>query len=525
VVSNPVFVARAAGRVVLEHEPNNDDAHAQKVEPPCDISGTFAPQGDVDVFRFRGRKADVWWIEAFAERIGSPADPALVVQKVGTKGPAQDLASADDLPDTGIGTRFNTQTVDAALRWQVPEDGLYQVLASDLHASQRGDPRLTYRLVIRPEQPDFNLVVVPYSAAATDAVTVRSGGRTAALVAAIRSDGFAGPIRVEARELPEGVRARPVTIGPGQLMAPIVFEAAEGAKTTVGPVTLVGFSHFGDRKEGLGYVAGAAPLGPDLNRSAMAGGMIWPPSPNATTPMPVVAPARLVRGFIISVRGEPAPLALSATPEAAVVAQGHQLPVALRVTRRAGFAQAVSASASELPPNMPGATVSIAKNAGAAVLPLFVPKNVPPGIYTFVVQGTGAYAFSKDQNAKQKPTINLSEPSNPITVTVRPAPVNLTASNKSGSLKQGTSLDVDVTVARQNGFAGPVRLTLAAPANLKLRGVPVVAALNQAHAKLVVQAAKDSPPGVGAGAFVRAAATVHGEEIEVEEPLQVTITK
>ena len=55
--------------------------------------------------------------------------------------------------------RFNTQTVDAALRWQVPDDGLYQVLISDLYASQRGHPRLTYRLVIRREQPDFALVL------------------------------------------------------------------------------------------------------------------------------------------------------------------------------------------------------------------------------------------------------------------------------------------------------------------------------------------------------------------------------
>ena len=93
------------------------------------------------------------------------ADPAFVVQKVGAKGqPPQDLASGDDLPDAGTGPRFNTQTVDAALRWQVPDDGLYQVLVSDLYGSQRGHPRLTYRLVIRREQPGFALVLLPDSA-------------------------------------------------------------------------------------------------------------------------------------------------------------------------------------------------------------------------------------------------------------------------------------------------------------------------------------------------------------------------
>ena len=63
-----------------------------------------ASPGDVDLYRFQGKKGDVWIIEAIAERQGSPADPALLIQKVGAKGqPPQDLASADDLPDAGAG--------------------------------------------------------------------------------------------------------------------------------------------------------------------------------------------------------------------------------------------------------------------------------------------------------------------------------------------------------------------------------------------------------------------------------------
>src|SRR5262249_20259759 len=88
------------------------------------------------------------------ERIGSPADPAFVIQKLGAAGqPPQDLATGDDLPDAGLAARFNTQTVDAALRWQVPEDGRYQVLLNDLYGSQRGQPRLTYRPVTRRAPP------------------------------------------------------------------------------------------------------------------------------------------------------------------------------------------------------------------------------------------------------------------------------------------------------------------------------------------------------------------------------------
>src|SRR5262249_31147129 len=134
VVSNPLLVSVADTQVLLEHEPNDDDAHAQVVVPPCDITGSFAQPGDLDLFSFQVKKGEVWWIEAIAERIGSAADPTFVVQKAAAKGqPAQDLASGDDLADSGAGARLNAQTVDAALRWQVPEDGTFQVLISDLY--------------------------------------------------------------------------------------------------------------------------------------------------------------------------------------------------------------------------------------------------------------------------------------------------------------------------------------------------------------------------------------------------------
>src|SRR5262249_21856796 len=117
--------------------------------------------GDVDVYRFRGKKGEVWWVEVTAERLGSPADPTFVIQSVPERGDPQDLASGDDIPDAGFGARFSTASVDAIARFQVPEDGLYQVVVQDVANTQRGDARLSYRLNIRPERPDFRVVIVP----------------------------------------------------------------------------------------------------------------------------------------------------------------------------------------------------------------------------------------------------------------------------------------------------------------------------------------------------------------------------
>ena len=522
IVSNSFFVARSVNPVVVEREPNDDEAHAQVVVPPCDITGTFAPRGDNDYFRFAGRKGEIWWIEVLAERIGSMADPAILIQKVGAKGqPAQDLASDDDLPDAGIGPRFNVQTVDVAVRWQVPEDGLYQILVSDLYSSQRGHPRLTYRLVIRREQPDYSVVLLPNSATGADAVTVRAGGRTSAYVAVIRRDGFAGPVRVEARALPPGVTAKPVTIGANQAIAPIVFEAADNAQNGVGTATVAGLSRFGDRKEDLQFVEGVSPQGPSLERTAIAGGMIWPPSPTA----PAVAPARVMNGFVVAVRAEPAPLALTASPDSIVLSQGRLCYLNVSVTRRAGFTEAVSVAPSDLPSSTLALAVPIAKEAKSGLFPFFVGKDLAPGIFTFVLRGTGAYPFNKDPKAKEKPNINLIEPSNPITVLIRPSPVNMTVNNKGGALKQGSSLEIEVNIVRQNGCAGPISLSVVSGVELKLSAAPVLVDAAGTQAKMVIQAAKDSPPGNAIPLVVRATASVKGEVIEADEPVDIVISK
>ena len=249
--------------------------------------------------------------------------------------------------------------------------------------------------------------------------------------------------------------------------------------------------------------------------------MTWPPSPTA----PSVAPARVVNGFVVAVRGEPAPLALSAAPESTVLSQGRLFFLNISVTRRAGFAEAVSVAASDLPPNTLALTVPIPKEAKSGLFPFFVAKNLAPGIYTFVLRGTGAYPFNKDPKAKEKPNINLIEPSNPITMLIRPAPVNMTVDNKGGALKQGGSLEIVVNISRQNGCTGPVSLSLVSGAELKLSGAPIAVGATQTQAKLIIRAAKDSPPGNAISVVVRAAATVRGEIIEADEPVELVISK
>ena len=405
-----------------------------------------------------------------------------------------------------------------------PTTGSFRSPSTTFTARSAGDVRLSYRLNIRPERPDFHLFLLPDGSNLPDALTVPAGGRDLASVLAIRSDGFNGAIRVEAVDLPPGLRCAPVMIPAGQATAPVVFEAEAGALPSIGTVRLIGRARFGDRKDDVGYISGVSLLGPDVSHEAIGGGIVWPlvANPQQQQQNKPTALARLTRGIVVKVV-DPAPLTLSArAPSEASVTPGGLIVFDLTVTRRDGFAESVAVSL--VGSLIPGPSVTIARTETSGSYPLTVPKTVVPGIYTLVFQGSGAYPFSKDPNAKTKPNVTLSEPSNPITIVVRPAPAIVAVNTKGGSIKAGGTLELEVTVNPKNGANGPFLVTLAAPGVLKLAADPVEAVPGKA-VKLVIRSAADSPAGVAAGLAVRATVSVRGGPVDVNEPVALTVAK
>ena len=532
---NPVFVGLATDPVVAEVEPNDDPAKPQEVTLPCDVSGRFGTPGDLDVYRFRARKGEVWVVEATADAIGSPADPQFVIQRVTDKGEVQDLVTGDDTNDRGGLTRFGTASVDASVRWQAAEDGVFQVAIADLYASQRGDVRLAYRLNVRPERPDFRLVVLPEADGQPDALSVGAGGRGAAVVLVVRSDGFNGPVLVSAEGLPEGVRCEPVVVASGQSLGAVVFAAAEGASPGLGTVRLVGRSRFGDRKDDLSYLPGTNTLGPDLTREAIAGAIVWPTDGAPQNPQRVApTAARVTRGFAAGVTGA-SPLELTARPTSTVVAAGSPLVLDLSLRRRAGFAEAVTVTPLT-PSARPAAngnrgaaanqpTLTIAKDADRGTIALPVPKTTSPGTYTVVLHGTGNYPFNKDPKAKDKPNVLLDEPSNAVTYVVRATTASLTTIPTTGTLKPGASQKLAVTVSGTNlRVDKPVTVRLVAPDRLKLSAEPVDVFPGKAGA-LVVNVAADAPPGLTSGALVVASVPDKGGPVDVAVALAFEVKK
>ncbi|RUL87786.1 PPC domain-containing protein [Tautonia sociabilis] len=396
--AEPVFISQALAPVVVEQERGTGGA-PPRLEPPCDVSGDFLEVGDADSYRFEAKKGQVWIIEVFADRIGSPVDASLLVQQIREDGSVvRDIGEADDLGDPGTGPRFGTGTVDPILRFQAPEDGLYQVFVGDLFNATVPAPGAVYRLVIRPERPDFLLFTAPSDPGSPEGVTLHAGGRATASVLAHRLDGFARPIRVEAEGLPAGVSAEPVVIAANQAVAPIVFAASDGAPPKLGTVRLVGRPLAED---------GSPADGPA--RVAVAGSITRGPAP--------VAPARVTRGLVLAVRPD-APILLSASPSEVVVSQGEQVELTARVARRPGVEAEIQVSADALPNNVGADTPKIEKDKDEATLTLTVPGNAEPGIYTVLLRGTGKVSVPDPVNPGQAREVDLNEPSNPITLTI-----------------------------------------------------------------------------------------------------------
>jgi len=110
---------------------------------------------------------------------------------------------------------------DSRLSFTAPADSDYLVRLADTRGLQGEE--LAYRLTVREPVPDFTLEVIPSNP------NVPRGGRAAVRVSSARIDDFNGPIEVEVRGLPEGVRASRNTIFPGQDSTILVLEADAGA--------------------------------------------------------------------------------------------------------------------------------------------------------------------------------------------------------------------------------------------------------------------------------------------------------
>jgi hypothetical protein len=100
---------------------------------------------------------------------------------------------------------------DSALFFDPPADGTYQVRVTDARGSF--GPTHNFRITVRPPKPDFTVT------ASVSGQNLLRGGSVPVSVTVTRFDGFAGPVAVHLKSLPEGFTAPDTSVEAGQQTA------------------------------------------------------------------------------------------------------------------------------------------------------------------------------------------------------------------------------------------------------------------------------------------------------------------
>ncbi len=392
--SNPKLLSFSALPQFLETEPNDSREKAQRIEPPCAVSGQFM-KGDVDYFVFKAKKGEKYTIAVYAMRIGSPADPDLeMLNEKGEPG-----ATSQDFTENIGQLRFSTGNLDINYVHPVGADGDVTFRLEHLYRQNQGGPQFVYRMEVEREpEPDFRLVCSPIHEIHMDSHEVYQGGRERFDILVWRMNGHNDPITVEAKNLPKGLSAEPIIIGKEVKWGTLIVTAAPDAAIGEGEFEVVGKSKIKvkdkDGKE----------VEKEIVRKARGGTIVW-------DTVNTNALARMTRSLVLAVRDK-VPFTLTAAPTELKCKPGEQLTVTVTLKRREDMPSPVQITGAgyQLPPGMEIPLTTIEKDKNEAKV-LIKTDKMKEGVWSFTISGDA-------QVPVDKRNIRCVYPSNIIKITV-----------------------------------------------------------------------------------------------------------
>jgi hypothetical protein len=391
-VSNDKLIVASQFPEIIEQEPNNAPAQAQRLTVPCAVSGQFNPTKDADCFVFSAKKGTPYTMEVFAQRIGSPGDPDLEV--LNPKGEV--MANPQDDGENIGNIRFSSFTRDLRFDFTPPEDGDYTLRLEHLYGQVQGGPAFVYRLELNQRSEDFQLICQPPSENRVDSHVVRQGGRERLDILVWRLNGHNLPITLTARNLPAGVTSEPFVLAPGLKWGTLVLSAAADAPLAEAEFEVVGTTEVNGAK---------------VERKARGGVATWDTGNTS-------AASRMTRSLMLAVR-DAAPLKLTATPAQSTLKAGEPLALKFDIARRPEYPLEVRLTAAgyQLPSGLDVMITPVPADQNQANLSLNLEK-MNPGTYSFIVNAEVQVPFEIAPNNKQN--LRCLYPSNVVTFTIQP---------------------------------------------------------------------------------------------------------
>jgi hypothetical protein len=507
-LSNPFLLTLARAPVVLDNGSNDTPEKAQTIALPCEIAGHVEKRGDRDWYSFAAKKGEVYNIDILSDRLGAPTYMYFMLRTL-----KNELKESDDNPDI-LSNKFYARTEDPqTYRFVVPADDTYQLMVSSRVADTVASPRHYYRVRISSPQPDFHLIALAPGINRPAAMTVLAGGQQAFTIFAVRQDGFIGDITLSAEGLPPGVTAIPQTVGGDLRESRLALTAAPTAAAWAGEIKITGTATIQGKK---------------VVREARSASMVWPVQPNQNIP----TISRVDHSLMLAVRPG-APYSLTGTLDKATLIQGDKGTLKVKLARLSPDFKTpltVQAIAAELPKGLTlnnNQPITIAANQTDGSLPILVPANVQPGVYTIVLRTQSQFPYNKDATAKQKPNTIVVLPSAPVTLTILPKSVaTLALAPQSATVKLGKEAEITVRVTRQYGYDGEFKVQVVLPPNAKGVAIgDVVIPAGKDEAKLVVKTVAGAVPVNLGNLIVRATAMYQGHATTHEVKFNVNVVK
>lgn len=461
--------------VESDGEDNHVPASARRISCPCEVSGQLTEGDERDWFTFDAKRGEVFYFEAFAERIHSPVD-----LQIGLFDSSSEvlLARFGDSKPLGNGP-FSLGTLDPAGRWVAPDDGSYLLSVQNLIGGLASDPRRVYRLNVRREDPDFQIVAVPHRDDPAGLNLLR-GGRVAIDLTAIRRRGCQGAIRVSAQGLSSGVQCPETWFGPGVDRAMVVVSADRNVQVL---------------EQELNLVADVERVG---RRPVHGGSLVRSGTPQGW--------GRLVSKIPLAVTGD-APLRVTADGHETMShhlygklaprhSPGGVVDVAVQIERRDTAHQAVvKLFGIGLPDSISNQTTIVPAGETKGYLSFYLPPTLSEGRYSLVIAAETTIPTPDGKGAA-----SVVVYSNPVTIDVRSAAFHVQIDPFAVTrARRGETIQVGYTAQRRNGFIGKMHTELAAPGRitdvvgLRGRGETFVGQTDRGSLQIIVN--DDAPLG------------------------------
>ena len=458
----PFRISKDAANVI-DLEPNDSIPQATKGVLPCSFNGIIDKPGDIDFFRFSARKGQVYDVECFARRIGSPLDPVLVLYNAAGNA----MASNDD-----------SRGPDSYFRVSIPADGEYLLSVTD-HLKQ-GGPTHTYRIEIHSVQPQLNLSIpkVAQYSQLRQSFAIPRGNRMATMISASRID-MGGELIIKPVGLPQKVTSTSEPMAANMTVVPVVMEAAADA-----PIA-GSLGHFT-------ATPGDSTIKTESKFSLFTEFILGQPGQSVywSTTIPQTA-------FVVT---KEVPFSISIIEPKVPLVQNGSMQLKIVAHRKDGFTAPITVSPLYNPPGIGSATtVTIAEGQNEVLLPINANGGAPIRKWAYVVAGTATVDNAPVWVSSQLATLEVAAPFLGLTF-------------QRGAVEQGKDTQIYVKIDTKKPFAGS--------AAVKLIGLPAkVTSADQAITKdskeisFPIKTDPKAPAGIHRNLFCQVIITENGEPI------------